>query len=133
MTSTATRSMRRPPRGGRRTRRYLLVVVIIIALLVVLDFASRAVAENIMATQIQKQGLPKKPDVSIGGFPFLTQVAAKNFQQVTISTTNLPEGPVTLTKVNVTATWHPAAVLLLSQRHHLQPLWHRAHQLCLAG
>jgi hypothetical protein len=103
MTSTATRSMRRPPRGGRRTRRYLLVVVIIIALLVVLDFASRAVAENIMATQIQKQGLPKKPDVSIGGFPFLTQVAAKNFQQVTISTTNLPEGPVTLTKVNVIA------------------------------
>jgi hypothetical protein len=103
MTSTATRSMRRPPRGGRRTRRYLLVVLIIIALLVALDFASRAVAENIMAAQIQKQGLPKKPDVSIGGFPFLTQVAAKNFQQVTISTTNLPEGPVTLTKVNVTA------------------------------
>jgi hypothetical protein len=103
MTSTATRSMRRPPRGGRRTRRYLLVVIIIIALLVVLDFASRTVAENIMASQIQKQGLPKKPDVSIGGFPFLTQVAAKNFQQVTISTTNLPEGPVTITKVDVIA------------------------------
>jgi LmeA-like phospholipid-binding len=104
MTRTVTRSMRRPSRGGRRTRRYLLVVAIIIALLVVLDFASRAVAENIMATQIQKQGLPKKPDVSIGGFPFLTQVATKNFQQVTISTTNLPEGPVTISKVDVTAS-----------------------------
>ena len=103
MTGTVTRSMRRPPRGGRRTRRSLLVVVIIIALLVVLDFASRAVAENIMAAQIQKQGLPKKPDVSIGGFPFLTQVATKNFEHVTISTTNLPEGPVTITKVDVTA------------------------------
>jgi hypothetical protein len=104
MTGTVTRSMRRPPRDGRRGRRYLLVVVIIIALLVVLDFAARVVAQNIMATQIQKQGLPRKPDVSIGGFPFLTQVASKNFQEVTISTTNLPEGPVTITKVEVTAT-----------------------------
>jgi hypothetical protein len=103
MTSTVTRSMRRPPRRGRRGRRYLLVVIIIVALLLVLDFASRAVAEDIMAAQIQKQGLPQKPDVSIGGFPFLTQVATKNFQHVTITTTNLTEGPVTITKVAVTA------------------------------
>jgi hypothetical protein len=103
MTGTVTRAMRRPPRGGSRARRYLLVIVIVIALLVVLDFVARVVAQNIMATQIQKQGLSKKPDVSIGGFPFLTQVASKNFQQVTISTTNLTEGPVTITKVNVVA------------------------------
>ncbi|HSR82896.1 MAG TPA: DUF2993 domain-containing protein [Streptosporangiaceae bacterium] len=96
--------MRRPARGGSRGRRYLLIVVIVIALLVVLDFGARVVAQNIMATQIQKQGLPQKPDVSIGGFPFLTQVASKNFQQVTISTSNLPEGPVTITKVTVVAT-----------------------------
>jgi LmeA-like phospholipid-binding len=104
MTSTVTRKMRRPPRGGRRARRYLLVLVIVIALLVVLDFAARIAAQNIMATQIQKQGLSQKPDVSIGGFPFLTQVASKDFQQVTISTTNLTEGPVTITKVNATAS-----------------------------
>jgi hypothetical protein len=104
MTPTATRIMRRPVRGGSRGRRYLLIVVIVIALLVVLDFGARVVAQNIMATQIQKQGLPQKPDVSIGGFPFLTQVASKNFQQVTISTSNLPEGPVTITKVTVVAT-----------------------------
>lgn len=104
MTYTVTREMRRPPRGGRRARRYVLILVVVIALLVVLDFAARVAAENIMATQIQKQGLSQKPDVSIGGFPFLTQVASKNFQQVTISTTNLTEGPVTITKVDVTAT-----------------------------
>lgn len=103
MTGTVTRSMRRPPRGGRRTRRYLLVAVIVIALLIVLDFVARVVAQNVMATQIQQQGLSQKPDVSIGGFPFLTQVASKNFQRVTISTTNLTEGPVTITKVDVTA------------------------------
>ena len=31
-------------------------------------------------------------------------MATKNFQHVTISTTNLPEGPVTITKVDVTAS-----------------------------
>jgi hypothetical protein len=103
MTGAATRGIRRPPAGGRRGRRYLLTVVIIIALLVVLDFAARAVAQNIMAARIQQQGLQQKPDVSIGGFPFLTQLVSKNFQQVTVSTTNLTAGPVTLTKVDVTA------------------------------
>jgi hypothetical protein len=103
MTGAVTRGMRRPAAGGRRGRRFLLTVVIIITLLVVLDFAARAVAQNVMATRIQQQGLPQKPDVTIGGFPFLTQLASKRFQQVTVSTTNLTEGPITLTKVVVTA------------------------------
>jgi hypothetical protein len=104
MTRMVTRSMRRPSRGGRRGRRYLIVLVIVVALLVVLDFAARVAAQNIMATKIQQQGLSHKPGVSIGGFPFLTQVASKNFQQVTITATNLTEGPVTITKVDATAT-----------------------------
>src|SRR5277367_1042115 len=99
MTRTATRSMRRPARGGRRARRYLIVVVIIVALLVVLDFAARVVAQNVLATKIQQQGLSQKPAVTIGGFPFLTQVASKDFRQVTIVASNLAEGPVTITKV----------------------------------
>src|SRR5580704_4856786 len=104
MTRMVTRSMRRPSRGGRRGRRYLIILVIVVALLVVLDFAARDAAQNIMATKIQQQGLSQKPSVSIGGFPFLTQVASKNFQQVTITATNLTEGPVTITKVDATAT-----------------------------
>jgi hypothetical protein len=104
MTSTVTRSMRRPPRGGRRARRYILVLIIVVALLVVLDFAARIAAENVMATKIQQQGLSQKPDVTIDGFPFLTQVASKDFQRVNISASNLTAGPVTITKVNATAT-----------------------------
>ena len=42
--------------------------------------------------------------MTIGGFPFLTQVASKDFQQVTIAPTNLTEGPVTITTINATAT-----------------------------
>jgi hypothetical protein len=104
MTGTVTRRTRRPQTGGRRGSRYLLLVVIAIALLVVSDFAGRVVAQNIIASKIQQQGLQQKPHVSIGGFPFLTQLASKDFQQVTVSTTNLAAGPVTITKVDVTAS-----------------------------
>jgi LmeA-like phospholipid-binding len=104
MTRTATRSMRRPRRGGRRGRRYVIIAVVIVALLVILDFAARVAAEGIMATKIEQQGLSQKPDVTIGGFPFLTQVISKDFRQVTISTTNLTAGPVTITSINATAT-----------------------------
>jgi hypothetical protein len=104
MTRTVTRSRRRPASGGRRARRYVIVLVIIIALLVVLDFAGRVAAQNIMASKIQQQGLSQKPDVSIGGFPFLTQVASKDLQHVTITATNVTEGPATISKVDMTAT-----------------------------
>jgi LmeA-like phospholipid-binding len=104
MTRTATRNMRRPATGGRKVRRYVAALVVIVVLLVGLDFGARVAAENIMATRIQKQGLSHKPDVTIGGFPFLTQVASKDLQQVTIVATNQVEGPVTITKVDATAT-----------------------------
>lgn len=103
MTRTATRSMRQS-RGGRRARRYVIIFLIVVVLLVVLDFGARFAAQGVMASKIQQQGLSKKPDVTIGGFPFLTQVASKNFQHVTISTTNLTEGPVTISSINATAT-----------------------------
>ncbi len=104
MTRTATRRMRSPSSGGRRARRYVLALVIIIALLVAIDFGARVAAQDVMASKIQQQGLSQKPDVSIGGFPFLTQVAAKDFKHVTISTTNLTEGPVTISTIDATAT-----------------------------
>lgn len=89
--------------GTRRARKYLVIVAVIVALAVAADFAARLVAESVMASKIEQQGLPRKPDVSIDGFPFLTQVAGRNFQQVNISTTNLTEGPVTITSINATA------------------------------
>ncbi len=104
MTRTATRGMRDRSRGGRRARRYVIILVLVVAVLVALDFGARAVAQGVMATKIQQQGLSQKPHVSIGGFPFLTQVASKDFKKVTISTTNLTEGPVTITSVDATAT-----------------------------
>ena len=35
-----------------------------------------------MASEIQQQGFPKKPDVTINGFPFLTQVISRDFKNI---------------------------------------------------
>jgi LmeA-like phospholipid-binding len=87
----------------RRARRYVIALVIIIVVLVVLDFAARVAAENVMASKIEQQGLQHKPSVTIDGFPFLTQVASRNFQQIHLSDADQTEGPVTVTSINATA------------------------------
>jgi hypothetical protein len=77
--------------------------VIIIVVLVVLDFAARVAAENVMASKIEQQGLQHKPSVTIDGFPFLTQVAARNFDQVNLTAADQTDGPVTITSIHATA------------------------------
>jgi LmeA-like phospholipid-binding len=95
---------RQGQRGRRRLRNLVIAVVVVLALLVGADFAAKAAAENVLASKIQQQGLPRKPDVAIEGFPFLTQAAAKEFHQVNLSAANLPEGPVTITTLHATAS-----------------------------
>jgi hypothetical protein len=72
-------------------------------LLVGLDFGAKAFAENEAAAQIQKHGFPTKPTVLIAGFPFLTQVITRHFDQITIKASNIPEGPIKISKLNVVA------------------------------
>jgi hypothetical protein len=91
------------PRRPRRRHRGLWItlgsLITLLVLLVVLDRVAVAYANNRAAQQIQSQGFPTKPDVSIQGFPFLTQVAARNLTDVHISASNVKEGPVTLSLV----------------------------------
>jgi len=91
-----------PPKR-RSGRKALIWVISVLVLLVVLDFGAKAFAESQAATQIQKQGFPKKPSVSIAGFPFLTQVISRDFEQVTISSSDIPAGPVKITSLDVIA------------------------------
>jgi LmeA-like phospholipid-binding len=91
-----------PPKR-RRGRKTLIWVISVLVVLVGLDFGAKAFAESRAATEIQKQGFPKKPSVSIAGFPFLTQVISRNFHQVTISSSDIPEGPVKITSLDVVA------------------------------
>jgi hypothetical protein len=90
------------PRRRHPLRTVTIVVVAVLVVLVGLDFGGRAVAENIMASQIKDQGFPKKPNVSIQGFPFLTQVISRDFSDINISSTDIQEGPLEIASVNAT-------------------------------
>jgi hypothetical protein len=91
-----------PPKR-RRGRKALIWVISVVVLLVALDFGAKAFAESRAATQLQKQGFPKKPSVSIAGFPFLTQVITRNFHQITISSSDIAAGPLKITRLDVVA------------------------------
>jgi hypothetical protein len=93
----------RTPRRRRRWPLILLIIVVVLAgLLVVVDRVAVHLADNEFATQIQKQGFTTKPSVSIQGFPFLTQVAARDFKDVRITANGEKAGPVTIDDINAT-------------------------------
>src|ERR1700739_2959837 len=99
MTAAPTRAMRGTRSGRRRGRRSVIGLVIIIVVLGVLDFPARRAAETVMASKIEQQGLQHKPSVTIDGFPFLTQVASRNFGQVNLTAADQTEGPVTISTI----------------------------------
>ncbi len=84
-----------PPTFVTRRRRRkgpliaLITVIVILVLLVVSDRVANAYAENQMASQVQSSlALSGKPHVSIQGFPFWTQLIAKDFNTVDITASN---------------------------------------------
>lgn len=101
-----TRPYEQPPPSTQRVRRggclrtFVIALIALIVLLVAGDFAAKAFAENEIASQIKSHGFPKKPSVSIEGFPFLTQVIGRDIHQVKISSQNIPEGPVDISKIS---------------------------------
>jgi len=80
------------PRARRRRKRWpivlTVVVVLILAALGIGDQVAKAVAQNVIAQKIQSSGLSAKPSVSIEGWPFLTQLAAKDIKVIDISGNN---------------------------------------------
>ncbi|MFL6112662.1 MAG: DUF2993 domain-containing protein [Catenulispora sp.] len=96
-------------RGRRSLVAFLVVVVVLIGLLAVADRVAVHVAENRIAdqavTEMSNRNItsPSKPDVSIGGFPFLTQVLAGTYQKVTIDVDHPKNGKVTLDHLAITA------------------------------
>ncbi len=90
------------PKRRNTGRRVVIWIVAVLVVLVGLDFGAKAYAENRAATEIQKRGFPTKPSVSIAGFPFLLEVATRHFDAITISSSNLPAGPLTISSLRVT-------------------------------
>ena len=72
------------------------------------DRAANAYAENQMASQVQSSlALSGKPNVTIQGFPFLTQVAARTFNTVDVNASNETAGPGGQLQIaSLTATLH---------------------------
>jgi hypothetical protein len=60
-----------------------VALVVLAVLFVVLDRAAAHLAASEMASQVQKsQQLPNRPEASVGGFPFLTQVLLGDYQDI---------------------------------------------------
>jgi hypothetical protein len=74
-------------------RRVLITVIVLVLLLIAADRIGAYVAERMAADKLQSsQHLDSRPDVSIAGFPFLTQLAAGDFDKITVTATDLPVG-----------------------------------------
>jgi hypothetical protein len=98
-----------PARARRRRRRWPWITVIVLVLVLVLaDRAANAFAEDQMASQIQSSlALSGKPHVTIQGFPFLTQLAARTFRTVDVNASNETAGPGGQLEIaSLTATLH---------------------------
>ncbi len=98
-----------PPRRRRRGRRVatvlITVVILVVALFVAADRILAAYAQNMIAGEIQTQAnLSAKPSVTIEGFPFLTQVVARDIRQIDISASNVTEDKLTISSITATAT-----------------------------
>jgi len=94
----------RPRRRRRRGRGLVITLIVLIGLLIAADFGAKAFAESAIASKIDSSGLGTKPSVSIEGFPFLTQVAARNLKQIDISASNFTVKQVVISSLNATAT-----------------------------
>ncbi|HEY9241118.1 MAG TPA: DUF2993 domain-containing protein [Streptosporangiaceae bacterium] len=97
----------RRPRRYRRRRRGLIIFVVTLAVLAVLfviaDRVAVRYADNQFASQVKSQGgLSNKPTVNIEGFPFLTQLAARNFNEVQLSAATEKAGPVVIENLHAT-------------------------------
>ena len=83
----------------------VIVVAIVVALLAVVLIADRVAvirAQDRLARQVQDRGFSVKPHVTIAGFPFLTQVAARRLNKVVIRAAGKKLGPVEVRQLDLT-------------------------------
>jgi hypothetical protein len=92
-------------------RKLLIGLVVLVIILVAVDRIGVAVAENKISGRIATAyGLSAKPGVSIAGFPFLTQVAAGDYQEIDVSVNQVRAAGATLHNLNVRLTGLHASV-----------------------
>ncbi|HEV7203052.1 MAG TPA: DUF2993 domain-containing protein [Jatrophihabitans sp.] len=81
-----------PPRP-RAPRRLLIGLVVLALVLLAADRIGKYGAERIAGDTIQNsQHLPSRPEVDVAGFPFLTQFAAGDYGEITLTSSDVPVG-----------------------------------------
>jgi LmeA-like phospholipid-binding len=72
-------------------RRFVVVVLALLLALVITDRSAWWIGQHELASQLQKSGrLGDSVDVSISGFPFLTQALGGQYQQVEVTSRQVP-------------------------------------------
>jgi hypothetical protein len=83
-------------------RRLIVLVVVLAVALVALDRVALVGAERAIANRIQSdQHLDQRPDVTIRGFPFLSQAVAGDYDEVDVKVAGLHAGRVAVERVSV--------------------------------
>jgi len=78
------------------------VVAALLAALLIADRAAVIYTQGQIAAHVGDRGFPARPHVTIAGFPFLTQLAARRLNKVVISAAGKQLGPVEITRLDLT-------------------------------
>jgi hypothetical protein len=78
------------------------VVVALLAALLIADRVAVIHAQGRIAARLGDRGFAARPQVTIAGFPFLTQLAARRLDKVVISAAGKKLGPVEVRRLDVT-------------------------------
>lgn len=84
-----------PRRRGRTVLILTIILLVIAGLLFGLDRAAAAYTASRIATTLQNEGFPVRPNVSVEGFPFLTQFITRHLDGVEVTAARFPVGSVT--------------------------------------
>lgn len=86
-------------------RKLLVLLLVLAGLAVAADRASLALAERVLADQLRtSEDLATEPEVSFGGFPFLTQVVSGRYDDVRVTAQGLQRDGVRVQELDVTLT-----------------------------
>jgi hypothetical protein len=83
-------------------RRFLVVLLVLAAAFVLLDLGLKAFAQYWVGRELQQNlDLEERPDVALGGFPFIPKLVSGSFDTVSVDAVGYAEGDVRIEQVSV--------------------------------
>jgi hypothetical protein len=97
-------------------RKLLIVLAILLALFLAADFGTRLLADSWVSRGMKSAlDFSERPDVSVGGFPFIPHLLAGSFPSVKVTGRGLTTGAVTFRSVALTLRGVRASPLKLAR------------------